>query len=166
MVRTLFLFSSNHLKITSIILATAVFLGCGNAETEKTEDKKMPEPPKESHYLHAFNKDTVRLTLIDSNQHLTGKLDYLPYEKDGTIGDLYDITISGDTLFGMYKSEQEGIQSIGEFAMLKVGKSYILTDDIWGGENYKYDSSYTNGKFIDKSKISFRGDTLTEINSK
>lgn len=45
-------------------------------------------------------------------------------------------------------------------AILKKGDTYILTNDHFGGDNYKYDAAYTNGKFIDKNKITFTGDTL------
>lgn len=157
------LFSNYPLQISSVLFASFLFFSCANQPKEQTEEKKTPATSIETFYLHAFNNDTVKLKLIDSNQHLSGTLEYLPFEKDGTIGTLYDLKFSGDTLFGMYKSEQEGIESIGEMAMLKVGKSFILTEDIWGSDNYSYDSSYTNGKFIDKSKISFKGDTLVEM---
>jgi hypothetical protein len=150
--------------LTTILLAICLY-SCNN-EPNKKEESKTENTVTTTCYLAAFHQDTVTLQLKDSNNVLAGSLDYLPYEKDGTIGSLYDIKISGDTLFAMYQSTQEGQESFCEMAMLKKNSTYILTNDILGGNNYKFDTSYTHGKFIDKSKIAFDGDTLKAINCK
>lgn len=146
------------------IFSFVIYLCSCNTETNKKEDNKTVKPVTTACYLAAFHQDTVMLQLKDSSSVLTGILNYLPYEKDGTIGTLYNVKISGDTLFAMYQSMQEGQESFCEMAMLKKDNNYILTNDIWSYNNYKYDSSYTHGKFIDKSKISFDGDTLKVAN--
>ncbi len=150
-----------HLTIISLVI---ILCSC-NSETNKKEENKTVKPVTTSCYLAAFHQDTVMLQLKDSNSVITGILNYLPYEKDGTIGSLYNVKISGDTLFAMYQSMQEGQESFCEMAMLKKDSSYILTNDIWSNNpNYKYDSTYTHGKFIDKNKIAFNGDTLKVAN--
>ena len=151
------------MKYLTIISLVIFLCGCNN-KANKNEDNKTGKGIAVSCYLSAFHQDTVMLQLKDSNSVLTGILNYLPYEKDGTIGSLYDIKLNGDTLFAMYQSTQEGQESICEMAMLKKNNSYILTDDIWNNTNYKFDSSYTHGKFIEKNKISFNGDTLKVAN--
>jgi len=151
-------------NLTTILLAICL-CSCNN-ESNKQEESKTENTVTTTCYLAASNQDTVTLQLKDSNSVLTGTLDYLPYEKDGTIGNLYNMKWFGDTLFGMYKSYQEGIETIGEIALLKKANTYLLTNEIWGGTNYKFDSSYTNGKFIDKTKITFDGDTLTAVSCK
>jgi hypothetical protein len=60
----------------------------------------------------------------------------------------------------MYNSTQEGQTSDSEVAILKKGDGYILSNDIGGGDNYKFNSDYTKGYFIDKSKIKFDGEEL------
>lgn len=150
----------------SIFFSFIIVLSSCNNEPSKKEESKTESTFTTTCYLAASNQDTVTLQLKDSNSVLTGTLDYLPYEKDGTIGNLYDIKQSGDTLFAIYKSYQEGIETKGEIALLKKANTYLLTNEIWGSGNYKFDSSYTNGKFIDKTKIAFDGDTLIEVNCK
>ncbi len=148
-----------------ILFAVVIFLiSCNNA-TSKKEDKQLTKATITC-YLYAFNNDTVNMQLKDSNQALTGTLNYLSYEKDSRTGTLYDMQFSGDTLMGIYKSYQEGMETICEIAMLKNGNSYTLTNDIWGSDNYKFDANYTHGKFIDKTKITFTGDTLKVVNCK
>ena len=154
---------NNYMKSVTIILFIIFLSGCNN-KTNHQEENKTGKVVTVSCYLSAFHQDTVMLQLKDSNSVLTGLLNYLPYEKDGTIGNLYDIKVNGDTLFAMYQSTQEGQESFCEMAMLKKNNSYILTDDIWNNTNYKFDSSYTHGKFINKNNISFNGDTLKVTN--
>jgi hypothetical protein len=153
----------NKMKYLTIVTTAIILCSCNN-QTNKKEENKTAKPVTTSCYIYAFHQDTVMLQLKDSNSVFTGTLNYLPYEKDGTIGSLYNIKTSGDTLFAMYQSTQEGQESFCEMAMLKKDNSYILTNDIWSNTNYKYDSSYTYGKFIDKNKISFNGDTLKVAN--
>lgn len=151
-----------RLVLACLLMTTMV--GCQNTPNNVTNDNKTVDTT--TCFLSALNQDTIAFLLRDSMGVLSGKLDYLPYEKDGTIGDLYNLTYKGDTLFGTYKSMQEGQESVGEIAMLKRGNTFILTNDIWGGDNYQFDSTYTNGKFIDKGKITFTGDTLKACNCK
>ncbi len=153
------------MKYFIIVTWVMILCSCQN-EANKKDDRKNEHQVTTSCYVSAFNQDTVWLQLKDSNNVLTGILNYLPYEKDGQIGTLYNIKRSGDTLFAMYQSTQEGQESFCEMAMLQKNNSYILTNDMWGTSNYTYDSSYTHGKFVDKNKITFKGDTLTATNCK
>lgn len=151
------------MKHLSLLIATIILLSCNNQSTKK-EEAKPTSTVTTSCYLFALNNDSVKLQLTDSNHIITGNLDYLPFEKDAAIGKLYDMKMKGDTLLGMYKYYQEGMEFIGEMAMLKKGNNIILTNDNFASDNYKLDSSYNNGKFIDKSKITFTGDTLKPVN--
>lgn len=152
------------MRLVLACLLMAAMVGCQNTSNNVANASKTVDTT--TCFLSALNQDTVTLKLRDSVGVLSGKLDYLPYEKDGTIGDLYNLSYNGDTLFGTYKSMQEGQESVGEIALLKRGNTFILTDDIWGGDNYQLDTAYTNGKFINKSKITFAGDTLKACNCK
>lgn len=158
--------SSYYLKISIALISTFLLFSCDSNPTEKSEMKQTPDLPKATCYESNHNGDVVYLKLTDSSQVLKGRLEYLPYEKDGTVGDLVDLTFTGDTLFGMYYSSQEGIDDSSEMALLKIAKGYILTTQIDGGENYQYDSTSTHGKFIDRHKITFTGDTLLETTCK
>lgn len=146
------------------VIATLLF-ACSNQSTHLANEKQK-QTVSNSCFIYALNKDSIILKLQDSSSILKGELHYLPYEKDGTIGNLYNLKWQGDTLFGMYKSEQEGIESIGEIALFKKANSFVLTNDIWATSNYVYDSNYTNGKFINKTKIVFDGEELKEVDCK
>ena len=148
------------MKYITLVSLSILLWSCSN-EAVKNNESKTAKPVTTTCYLAASNQDTVILQLKDSNSVLTGKLNYLPFEKDSRIGNLYNIKLNGDTLFAMYQSTQEGQETFCEMAMLKKNNSYILTNDIWGGVNYTFDTSYVHGKFIDKHKIAFNGETLS-----
>lgn len=149
-------------KSTGLLFVIAIVYACSPKESTKNAEVANNIPSYQC-YLFSLNNDTVSLQLKDSNSIITGNLNYLPYEKDGTIGNLHHIEKKGDTLFALYTSMQEGQESTGEFAMLKVDKNYVLTNDIWGVENYTWDSTYANGKFKNKHTVQFDGDTLKHI---
>lgn len=149
-----------------IVIAVVIALFACNNQANHSSNEKHNNAVSNSCFMYALNKDSIILKLQDSSSILKGELQYLPYEKDGTIGNLYDMKWFGDTLFGLYKSYQEGEETISEIALLKKANTYLLTNEIWGSANYKFDSSNTHGKFIDKNKIAFDGDTLTAVNCK
>lgn len=153
------------MKFLYTTVIVALFVSCTNNDSKPLK-VNHPILSNYSCYVYALNKDSIKLQLKDSNSIMSGYLDYLPYEKDGSVGILYNIHSKGDTLFAMYKYTQEGVENICEFALLKKESAYLLTDDIWGSENYKYDSTNTKGSFIDKYKISFSSDTLKKVDCK
>lgn len=114
-------------------------------------------------YMYAYDRDTVLLTLESMGDSVSGKLDFLPDEKDTRIGTLSKVEYRGDTLFAIYDSMQEGEVSECEIALLKKGDTYILSNDIFGQDNYTYNADYTKGRFKDKRIIKFDGDTLTKV---
>lgn len=116
------------MKLLLACLLMAAMGACQNSSNKVADTNKKVDTT--TCFLSAFNQDTVTLQLRDSMGVLSGKLDYLPYEKDGTIGDLYNLTNKGDTLFGTYKSMQEGQETVGEIALLKRGNTFILTNEI------------------------------------
>lgn len=114
-------------------------------------------------YLHANNGDTVLLVLQNTDSMISGKLDILPYQKDSRKGTIENGEMKGDTLFAIFNSMQEGSRSDCEIAFLKNGNSFILSNDIYGMDNYQYNSDYSKGSFINRKTIKFDGETLKKV---
>ncbi len=115
--------------------------------------------------MYASNGDTISLNLQNSPTETSGTLDILPYEKDSRMGTISNGKMSGDNLFALFTSSQEGQDSECEIAFLKNGEDYIFSNDIYGESNYQYNKDYTKGKFIDKTKIKFDGEVLKKVSS-
>jgi hypothetical protein len=150
-----------------IFILICTQLSCNKSKKKDNATEKLDEiHSSEQQYLFAQNKDSIRLVLNVQNNQVYGTLDFLPYEKDGRQGSLYNVTYKGDTLFAWYRSIQEGETSDAEIAFLKKDNSLILTNDIYGESNYKYNSDYSKASFINKNLIKFDGDTLLKIEVK
>lgn len=151
------------LKSTYFLLIGIILFSCNQNVTLKNEGSNQTESIETKNcYFSGISTDSIFLTINIAKDSITGSLDYIPYEKDGRIGTLYNGFFSGDTLFAMYNSTQEGQTSDCEMALLKKGNGYVLTNDIWGN-NYTYNADYTKGSFVDKGKIKFDGE---EVNPK
>lgn len=157
-------------KKTILILSTFVLsilvISCKNEEVKVNDTvakKDTTSKEEKSCYLYASNNDTVYLSIDPGKIGKSGELNFLPYEKDARIGTLSELTTHGDTLFAKYNSTQEGMTNDGEVAFLKTKEGYIISDDIWGTENYQYNETYTIGTFKDKHKIKFTGNLLKKI---
>ena len=149
------------LQVTYSLLIGITLFSCNQNTSPKNEGAKQTEKVETKNcYFSGISTDSIFLTINIGKDSVTGTLDYIPFEKDACIGTLYNGFFSGDTLFAMYNSTQEGQTSDSEVAILKKGDGYILSNDIWGGDNYKFNSDYTKGYFIDKSKIKFDGEEL------
>lgn len=131
--------------------------------SEKPVQKVEAENQINEYYLYARDKDTIQLFLGVIDNKLTGKLNYLPFEKDARIGTLELIEMKGDTLYAIYNSTQEGQNTSCEIALLKNEGNYILTNAIYGGSNYEFNSDYSKGYFKNKSQIKFDGDILQKV---
>lgn len=137
----------------------ALASACGGNKPSGTDSHAEAEQT----YLYANNKDTTRLVLKNAGAEISGSLDILPFEKDSRRGTLSKGEMKGDTLFALYKSIQEGQESECEIAFLKKGDAYVLTNDIFGEENFQYNADYSKGSFKNKQAIKFDGETLNKI---
>lgn len=157
------------MKHTLIILAAVcIFASCSENKPNTTNtaiatDTTNAVMVESESFLYEKNRDSIILNLKYTASEITGTLDYLPYEKDGTIGTLHAGKMSGDTLFAIYNSTQEGQDSECEIAFLKKNDGYMLTNEIDGGANYQYNKDYTKGSFIDNGKIKFDGEFLKKV---
>ncbi len=114
-------------------------------------------------YLFAKNKNSVKLNIKKVGSEIMGELKFLYLMKDNRLGILSKGIIKGDTLFALYDSMQEGQRNLCEVAFLKDGNNFIISNDIFGFDNYQYNENYSKGWFKNKSKIKFNGVTLLEI---
>ena len=156
------------LYFSIVLLFSIIIFSCRDAIKENNKQTQIPitTTPTKVCYLWSMNTDTVKLSLATKGDSISGSLDYLPFEKDSRIGKLNRGQWHGDTLFIQYISTQEGQDSECEFAILKSGNCLLLTSDIWEETNYRYNERYTQGFFIDKSKIKFSTDSLKNIDCK
>ncbi len=119
---------------------SGIVLFCACKKEIKAEDIKIDKPVNpfsEVCYQGIQGKDTIRMTLITKGDKLQyGKLSYNFFEKDRSEGTLVG-SFRGDTLFGKYSFQSEGVMSVREVIFLKQGKNYIegfgpVTDDQHG----------------------------------
>lgn len=151
------------ITITIILFLTSCKEYKKHEQNQNVTNKKIEN---EQSYRYEKNRDTVLLVLQNIENKISGKLDILPYEKDSRRGTIINGQFKGDTLFAFYNSIQEGQKSECEIAFLKNGDSYILSNDIFGENNYRYNSDYTKGSFKNKHIIKFDGNTLKKITTK
>jgi hypothetical protein len=153
------------------IAVTAIFLTTSCKESKKqeliqNETNENLKIENEQTYLYTNNGDTTILTLKNIDNTISGKLSFLAYEKDKRIGVIVNGQMKGDTLFAIYNSMQEGYESECEIAFLKKDDSYILSNDIFGEDNYQYNADYTKGSFKNRNTIKFDGEKLKKITNK
>jgi len=139
---------------------------CQEDQKNHTYQQKTSETNiNQESYLYEENKDTILLSLAKTENSISGKLDILRFQKDSRRGTIHDGRFTGDTLFAIYQSMQEGQISACEIAFLRKGDVLILSNDIFGENNYQYNDDYSKGRFKDKQLIKFDGDTLKKITS-
>ncbi len=149
-----------------IIVNATFFIACNNNPAKVINKEAAPDKTvqtEKSCYVYASNNDTVYLSINPDSKGLSGELNFLPFEKDARMGTLSDLKNQGDTLYAQYNSTQEGMNNVCEIAFLKTKEGYIVTDDIWGADNYQYNEAYTVGTFKDKHKIKFNGNLLKSV---
>ncbi len=152
--------------LLGIIFPTSLFFSCKNNNNPSSSEVAKTINRTVACYLYAMNNDTIQLKLARIADSVYGTLNYLPYEKDARTGIFNEGKWNGDTLFVNYLSSQEGQDSDCEMAILRSGTNLVLTNDIWEDANYRYNETYSKGFFKDKSKISFKGDTLIAVHCK
>lgn len=89
-----------------------IFLSC------KNNSKEM------ECFSHTSGKDSIYLSLTNTDGVIMGVLVYKLYEKDQNYGTIKGI-LAGDTLFANYTFMSEGLESIREVVFLKKGNGYI-----------------------------------------
>ncbi|MEJ5962563.1 hypothetical protein [Pedobacter immunditicola] len=113
-----------------ICLATAaLFSACQNnsktpATDEVTAESVNEAEPEKECYRYVSNRDTISMSLEQTNQVVTGELAYNFFEKDKSRGKVSGIK-NGDTLLLIYNFEAEGTTSEREVAFLKRGNKLI-----------------------------------------
>lgn len=117
-------------KIINPLALTLVigFNSCKEEKQTKTEMEDNDEidiPVKEKSkqvdencYLYVGNKDSISMTYTVIEDRVTGKMKYNFFEKDGSFGDFIG-EFRGDTIFGTFDIEAEGMRSTREFIFLK-----------------------------------------------
>lgn len=156
------------IKQTLTFLAVAAFIitSCSENNTSQqniTVANDTIATEVSNSYLYGNNGDTIVLNLQNSPNEISGTLDILPFEKDSRMGKISHGKMSGDTLYAIFTSTQEGQDSECEIAFLKNGDDFVFTNDIYGESNYQYNKDYTKGMFIDKSKIKFDAEVLKKV---
>ena len=116
--------------LSAVFTLAIAIVGCNgdnNASSEK--DIKITEPhstlvedSSATCYILENEKDTVSLSLVINENHVSGKLYYHYFEKDRNTGHI-EGQINGDTIFARYTFMSEGIESQREVAFLKNGNT-------------------------------------------
>ena len=142
------------------LAVAALFTACqNNSKTPATEavtaEKINNALPEKECYSYINNRDTILMSLEQTNQVITGALSYNLFEKDKNRGKVSGIK-NGDTLLLIYNFESEGVTSKRELAFLKKGNKLIQG---FGAEVEK-DGSMV---FKDKKQIKYDEDGLALI---
>ena len=142
------------------LAVAALFTACkNNSKTPATEavtaEKINEALPKQECYHYINNRDTILMSLEQTNQVITGALSYNLFEKDKNRGKVSGIK-NGDTLLLIYNFESEGVTSKRELAFLKKGNKLIQG---FGAEVEKDGSMI----FKDKKQIKYDEDGLALI---
>jgi len=111
------------------LAAAALFSACqNNSKTPATEavtaEKINEAHPEKECYRYINNRDTITISLEQTNQVVTGELAYRFFEKDKSRGKVSGVK-NGDTLLLIYNFESEGMTSERELAFLKKGNKLI-----------------------------------------
>ncbi len=107
----------------------ALMVACQDNSKIKTGEtvtaEKIKEASPEQHcYRYIKNRDTISMSLQQTNQVITGELFYNFFEKDKSRGKVSGIK-NGDTLLLIYNFEAEGTTSERELAFLDKGGKLV-----------------------------------------
>jgi hypothetical protein len=139
--------------LVSILIVIAI-AGCNSKKLAQDERIASLPAAAQTCYLHAGDKDTVRLTLTFDNQSVSGELTYNIFEKDGNVGTLRGRTI-GDTILASYEFQSEGVKSVRDVAFLKRDETLV--------EGFApMDSSGIH--FANRAELDFTGIVLKAVN--
>lgn len=103
---------------------TWIFNACN--KRDQTQAEQINEPEADSTcYLFVQARDSIKLSLLQQNGKIKGRLHFMFYEKDKSHGTI-EGEMKGDTLFANYSFTSEGMLSYREVAFLKRDDSFIL----------------------------------------
>lgn len=94
------------------------------AQTDTTAQTTPPGIPLQQCYRQIEGKDTALLSLSVDNDHVTGKLSYLRYEKDSNKG-TFDGVIQNNILRADYEFMSEGVTSKRKVVFKKEGDKWL-----------------------------------------
>ena len=147
----------------SIIVLLAVLLfSCNNNSAPEIKSEVQKEKDREAIdksysftdvsgcFWKITGRDTVVAWLAQTENTITGKLNFDNFEKDGSSGTVHG-TIEGDIIKLWYSFESEGTKSIMEVWYKKQGDALLRGT---GPSKVKADSSY----FSDHSAVKFTED--------
>lgn len=136
-----------------LLIASLLFCGflaacqSGKQQAETTNQTVTADSSTARCYAYYSDKDTIRLTLTQTGETVTGDLLYQLSEKDRNMGTISG-RMQGDTLLADYKFQSEGVESVREVAFMAKGGGLI--------EGYA-PVAEQNGKMIfsDRSALKF-----------
>jgi hypothetical protein len=149
-----------------IVLFAILLFSCNNKTRPEEKSEALKEKEREAidkSYASAdFNgcfwkimgRDTLAAWLAQTENTITGKLNFDNFEKDGSSGTVHG-TLEGDIVKLWYTFESEGMKSIMEVWFKKQGDSLIRGT---GPSKARADSSY----FADTSKVSFNNSQVLQ----
>jgi hypothetical protein len=111
------------------LAAAALFSACQDNSKIKTGETVTAEKineatPEQKCYRYVKDRDTVSLSLLQTDDALKGELSYNLFEKDKSRGKVSG-KMSGDTIMLVYNFAAEGTVSVREVAFLKKGNKLI-----------------------------------------
>lgn len=117
--------SSGHSFLSLILLAltVCVFSGC-NSRDQGQESATALDEGRQC-YRFVQGRDTINLSIIETDGKVKGRLAYRFYEKDKSSGTLEGV-MKGDTLFANYAFTSEGTLSNREVAFRRVGSDFRM----------------------------------------
>jgi hypothetical protein len=100
-----------------VVMLWLVAAGCNSGEKKPVGDVREAEAGPEC-FLFVQGRDSIKLSMTQENGGVHGKLAYLFYEKDKSMGTI-EGDMRGDTLFVNYSFTSEGMFSTRELAFLQ-----------------------------------------------
>lgn len=120
-------------KLLILGIGILAFASCKEkVEEEKTvvTEQEMEQPEitiqdKECYLWTSKGKDTIKMSIVTANGgNIVGDLEYNFFEKDDNSGKVSGM-VKGDTIFGTYDFQSEGMKSTRESAFLKKGNTLV-----------------------------------------
>lgn len=146
-----------------IILGVVMLFSCNNnnskpeieGEAQKEKDREAIEKSYSSTdmsgcFWKIMGRDTVIAWLAQTENTITGKLNFDNFQKDASSGVVHG-TVEGDIVKLWYSFDSEGMKSVMEVWFKKQGDSLLRGV---GPQSVKADSSY----FEDKATVKFTAD--------
>ncbi len=138
--------------LASFILIVLAISSCNNQQAEPSKQTTIIENKGEGTFcfLSALNRDTTKVSLTITGNKVTGKMEWLPYEKDGAIGTLIGTKNTNGELELLYDYVIEGNKQT-ETKVMKIenGKLMIKNGELVDANNDG------NLKYKDVSKASY-----------